>query len=266
MPMIIKKAILLIKARILTKWKLTVEYNGAEFCGWQSQPSKCGVQDAIEEAIKRIEGRDVRLSVAGRTDSGVHALGQVASADFHKDWIDFRLMEAINAHLRNLGKVAIIKTEKADDEFDARFSAKSREYIFIMQNRRASLTVNKGLVWRVPMPLNVELMHEAAQELLGQHDFSTFRDAECQAKSPIKTLDIFDIKKVATPFGEQIHCHLKAKSFLHRQVRSMVGTLVEVGRGAWSINRLVDALESKDRAQCGQVAPPDGLYLSKVNY
>ncbi len=250
----------------MTKWKLTLEYNGGGFCGWQSQPEKCGVQDALETAIFKIDGVETRVSVAGRTDAGVHALGQVASFNAQKDWVDFRLLEALNAHLRNLGAVSVTKAEIMPDDFDARFSAKSREYIYIIQNRRAFLTVNKGLAWRVPMPLDVEKMHEGAQLLVGNHDFSTFRDAECQAKSPVKTLDIFDIKRVQTPYGEQIHCYLKAQSFLHRQVRSMVGTLVEVGRGAWTLDDLVAALEAKDRTKCGQVSPPDGLYLSAVNY
>lgn len=248
------------------KWKLTVEYNGSAFCGWQSQPEKCGVQDAVEAAIEKIDGSFKRVSVAGRTDAGVHATGQVISVELTKDWVDFRLIEAINAQLRRLGRVAIIKAEKVASDFDARFSAKARKYLYIIQNRRPPLTHNYGLAWRYVQNLDIEKMQEGAKILTGLHDFSTFRDAECQAKSPIRTLDIFDINIVQTPFGEQIHCVLEARSFLHRQVRSMVGTLADVGRGAWSLERLESALEAKDRKECGQVAPSDGLFLTGVVY
>lgn len=250
----------------MTKWKLIVEYEGSGFCGWQSQPEKCGVQDAIETAIAKIDGGFKRVSVAGRTDSGVHATGQVCSVNLEKNWEEFRLLDALNAHLRNLGKVAVLDCEAMPDDFDARFSAKGRKYLYIIQNRRAQLNLTKGLAWRVQYKLDIGAMQEAASRLLGQHDFTTFRDMECQAHSPIKTLEVFDIFKVNTPYGQQLHCVLEAPSFLHRQVRSMVGSIVDVGRGRWGVEDLVKALEARDRNACGEVAPPDGLYLTGVDY
>jgi len=250
----------------LTNWKLTLEYDGTAFCGWQSQTEKCGVQDAVESAIEKIDGGFKRVSVAGRTDAGVHALGQVCSVKLEKDWQDFRLIEALNAHLRKLGKVAILDAQIVDDDFDARFSATSRHYLYIIQNRRAPATHLKNLVWQTPFRIDIDLMKQGSQKLIGKHDFTTFRDLQCQAKSPIKTLDKFDIDLVQTSYGEQIHCTLSAQSFLHRQVRSMVGTLVDVGRGRFSVSELVERLEARDRKMCGEVAPSDGLYLTKVGY
>ncbi|MBN8646548.1 MAG: tRNA pseudouridine(38-40) synthase TruA [Caulobacterales bacterium] len=250
----------------MTNWKLTLEYDGTAFCGWQSQPEKCGVQDAVESAIEKIDGGFKRVSVAGRTDAGVHALGQVCSVKLEKDWQDFRLIEALNAHLRKLGKVAILDAQIVDDDFDARFSATSRHYLYIIQNRRAPATHLKNLVWQTPFRIDIDLMKQGSQKLIGKHDFTTFRDLQCQAKSPIKTLDKFDIDLVQTSYGEQIHCTLSAQSFLHRQVRSMVGTLVDVGRGRFSVSELVERLEARDRKMCGEVAPSDGLYLTKVGY
>lgn len=250
----------------MANWKLTLEYDGTAFCGWQSQPEKCGVQDAIECAIEKIDGGFKRVSVAGRTDAGVHALGQVCSVKLEKDWQDFRLIEALNAHLRKLGKVAILDAQIMPDDFDARFSATSRHYLYIIQNRRAPTTHLNGLVWQTPFRIDIDLMKEGAQKLIGKHDFTTFRDLQCQAKSPIKTLDCFDIDLVKTIYGEQIHCALSAPSFLHRQVRSMVGTLVDVGRGRFSVDELILRLEAKDRKMCGEVAPSDGLYLTSVGY
>ncbi len=250
----------------LNNWKLIVEYDGSSFCGWQSQPQNCGVQDAIEEAIFKIDGEKKRLVVAGRTDAGVHATGQVCSVILNKDWQDYRLLDALNANLRKSGKVSIKSATKMPDDFNARFSAKKREYLYIIQNQKALLALNHGLAWRVPYDLDLEKMQKAANLLLGQHDFSTFRDSECQAASPIKTLDEFKIFKTNTQFGEQIHCTLKATSFLHRQVRSMVGSIVEVGRGYWDIDDLQKALDAKDRKACGQVAPSEGLYLTGVIY
>lgn len=250
----------------MTNWKLTLEYDGTTFCGWQSQPEKCGVQDAVESAIDKIDGGFKRVSIAGRTDAGVHALGQVCSVKLDKDWQDFRLIEALNAHLRQLGKVAILDAQIVDDDFDARFSATSRHYLYIIQNRRAPATHLKNLVWQTPFRIDIDLMKEGSQKLIGKHDFTTFRDLQCQAKSPIKTLDKFDIDLVQTPYGEQIHCTLSAQSFLHRQVRSMVGTLVDVGRGRFTVDELVERLNARDRKMCGEVAPSDGLYLTRVGY
>jgi tRNA pseudouridine38-40 synthase len=254
------------RVQALTNWKLIVQYDGTSFCGWQSQPENCGVQDAIETAIAKIDGGFKRISVAGRTDAGVHALGQVCSVKLQKNWQDFRLIAALNAHLRKIGKVAIIHAEIVDNDFNARFSAKSRHYLYMIQNQRAPLTHLSGLVWQTPFKIDVDLMKLGAKQLIGQHDFTTFRDLQCQAKSPIKTLDQFDIEIVQTAYGEQIHCILGAQSFLHRQVRSMVGTLVDVGRGRFTIDELVQRLNARDRKMCGEVAPSDGLYLTRVGY
>jgi tRNA pseudouridine38-40 synthase len=250
----------------MQRWKLTLEYDGSGFLGWQSQPNGRGVQDALEAAIKAIDGHDARAQAAGRTDTGVHATGQVAHADFHKDWRAYQLREALNARLLKLGRVAVTDVEAVDHEFHARFSAKARTYLFRLVERRAFLTIDKGKIWRVGQTLNVDAMHEAAQILVGTHNFSTFRDGKCQAKSAVKTLDRFDVARVAGSLGPEIHAHLSARSFLHRQVRSMMGSLVEVGKGRWRKEDLKAALDAADRSQCGPVAPGDGLYLTGVLY
>lgn len=224
------------------------------------------MQDAIETVIARIDHKHKRVSVAGRTDAGVHATGQVCSVALDKDWDDWRLIEAMNANLRDLGKVAITNAEKMNDDFDARFSAKAREYLYIVQNRRPPLTHNKGLAWRVPFDIDIAAMRECAEMFIGTHDFTTFRDTQCQAKSPIKSLEKFEIFEVDTPFGTQIHFKIGAMSFLHRQVRSMVGSLVDVGRGRFDYNELKRRFDAKSRSECGEVAPPDGLYLTHVQY
>ena len=250
----------------MPKWKVTLEYDGTRFCGWQSQPSGKGVQNLVEKAIAAIDGEHRKTSVAGRTDAGVHASGQVFSVTLEKDWTPYRLMNALNFHFRKSGQVAAINAELMADDFDARFSAKGRKYLYVIQNRKQPLALMRGKVWHVPYDLDLELMQEAAKILIGKHDFTTFRDTNCQAKSPIKTIDIFDIQKVQTPYGEQIHCVLEAQSFLHSQVRSMVGSVVDVGRGRWNIADLQKALDAKTRNACGKVAKPDGLYLTGVVY
>jgi tRNA pseudouridine38-40 synthase len=250
----------------MQRYKMTLEYDGTTFAGWQSQQEGRGVQDAVERAITQVEGALRRTHAAGRTDRGVHATAQVIHADFEKPWRAWQLREALNAHLRKLGPVSILEVEAVDTSFHARFSAQGRTYLYRMIDRRPSLALEKNRVWRVGQDHDVAMMQEAAKVLIGTHDFSTFRDADCQGKSPIKTLDVFTIARVETLFGPEIHARLEAKSFLHRQVRSMMGSLSEVGRGKWTVADLRAALEAKDRKRCGPVAPACGLYLTGVVY
>jgi tRNA pseudouridine38-40 synthase len=250
----------------MQRWKLTLEYDGSHFLGWQSQPNGRGVQDGVEKAIARIDGAFTRVHVAGRTDTGVHATGQVIHCDLNKPWKAWQLREALNAWFLKIGPIACVEAEPANPDFHARFSALGRVYLFKIVDRRANLTFDKGNLWRVGVPLNAQAMHDAAQVLVGTHDFTTFRDGKCQAKSPIKTLDRFDIKRICTPTGSEIHATIEARSFLHRQVRSMIGSVAEVGRGNWTVEQLTNALKAADRKRCGPVAPGDGLYLTKVVY
>ena len=250
----------------MQRWKLTLEYDGTNFAGWQSQSDGKGVQDAVERAIMAIEGELRRTHAAGRTDRGVHATGQVIHVDLAKNWAPFRLQEALNAWLRDLGPVSVREVEAVPDSFHARFSAQARGYLFRMVDRRPPLTLELGRVWRVSQDQDVDRMQEAANYLLGTHDFTTFRDADCQAKSPVKTLSRFELRRVEGVFGPEIQARVQARSFLHRQVRSMMGTLSEVGRGKWSPEDVRDALEARDRKRCGPVAPSDGLYLTDVFY
>lgn len=250
----------------MQRWKLTLEYDGTNFAGWQSQSDGKGVQDTVERAIVAIEGELRRTHAAGRTDRGVHATGQVIHVDLAKAWAPFRLQEALNAWLRDLGPVSVREVEAVPDSFHARFSAQARGYLFRMVDRRPPLTLELGRVWRVSQDHDVDRMQEAANYLLGTHDFTTFRDADCQAKSPIKTLSRFELRRVEGVFGPEIQARVQARSFLHRQVRSMMGTLSEVGRGKWSPEDVRDALEARDRKRCGPVAPSDGLYLTDVFY
>ena len=250
----------------MQRWKLTLEYDGSAFLGWQSQPNGRGVQDCVEKAIAHIDGTFARIHVAGRTDTGVHATGQVAHCNLAKPWRAWQLREALNAWLLKLGPVTILDAEPVDDDFHARFSAKGRVYVFRIIDRRPFLTFDKGKLWRVGVPLDVPAMHEAAQVLVGTHDFTTFRDGKCQAKSPIKTLDRFDIERVHGLNGSEIRATIAARSFLHRQVRSMMGSIGEIGRGNWTKADLKAALVATDRTRCGPVAPGDGLYLNTVIY
>ena len=249
----------------MPRFALKVEYHGAPFAGWQRQTEHPSVQGAIETALSRLEPGSHTIAAAGRTDAGVHALAQVAHCDLQKDWDPFRLSEALNHHLKP-APVAILDCAKVPDDWHARFSALERRYLFRLLMRRAPTTHLKGLVWRVNHALDASAMQNAAKTLLGQHDFTTFRSSICQAQSPIKTLDRLDVIKVDTPHGPEIHFDVRARSFLHNQVRSFVGTLERVGAGAWTPEDVRHALAARDRAACGPVCPPDGLYLAGVGY
>ena len=227
----------------MPRYKLLIEYDGTPFAGWQIQANGPTVQGALTDAIAALCGEKVHVQGAGRTDAGVHALGQVAHVDLAREF-------------------AVLSAEIAAPDFDARFSARQRRYLYRIVNRRADLAIDRQRAWRVPRPLDAGAMHVAAQQLVGRHDFTTFRAAECQAKSPIKTLDVLDVERA----GEEIRVHALARSFLHHQVRSMVGSLALVGEGKWSAADLAHALAVRDRAACGPVAPPDGLYLVSVEY
>jgi tRNA pseudouridine38-40 synthase len=245
----------------MPRYKLTIEYDGAPYSGWQIQENGPTVQGALERAVKAISGEFVRVHGAGRTDAGVHALGQVAHCDIAKPFVPGRLRDGLNAHLRP-HPIGVLSAEIVADDFEARFSALRRHYRYRISNRRANLALDIGRVWRLPRPLDTDAMHEAAQRLIGKHDFTTFRDTECQAKSPVKTLDQFEVIRN----GDSVDIVTSARSFLHSQVRSMVGSLVWVGEGRWSPDDLAHALEARSRAACGPVAPPDGLYLVRVDY
>lgn len=245
----------------MPRYKLTIEYDGTPFAGWQLQDRAPSVQGALEAAVKAMTGETVRVNGAGRTDAGVHALGQVAHLDLEKQVRPDKLRDGLNAHLRP-APIGVLAAEIVGEEFDARFSARKRHYLYRIVNRRADLALDLGRAWRVPRKLNVAAMHEAAQRLVGKHDFTTFRAVECQAKSPVKTLDLLDVARD----GDDIRVTASARSFLHHQVRSMVGSLVWVGEGRWNANDLAKALAARNRAACGVVAPPEGLYLVKVDY
>jgi tRNA pseudouridine38-40 synthase len=245
----------------MPRYKLTIEYDGTPFCGWQIQDNVPTVQSALETAVKAMCGEDVRVHGSGRTDAGVHALGQVAHCDIAKPFPPDRLRDGLNAHLRP-NPIAVLAAEIVPDDFAARFSAKKRHYLYRIRNTRANLALDIGRVWRVPRHLDTAAMHEAAQRLVGKHDFTTFRDTECQAKSPVKTLDQLDV----VSSGDAVSIVTSARSFLHSQVRSMVGSLVWVGEGRWTADDLAAALAAHNRAACGPVAPPEGLYLVRVEY
>jgi len=247
----------------MQRYRLDIEYDGTSYSGWQRQAGQHSVQAAIEQAIKNFSGDAVSLRGAGRTDAGVHATGQVAHVDLMKDWPADTVRDALNAHLGMAGeRVAILGAAHAPQEFDARFSALGRHYLYRIMNRRAPLALEKNKAWWVPKPLDAGVMHEAAQMLVGRHDFTTFRSAHCQAKSPVRTLDRLDVLRT----GEAIEIRASARSFLHNQVRSMVGTLKRVGEGAWTAGDVKAALEARDRAACAGLARPEGLYLVKVDY
>ena len=245
----------------MPRYKLLIEYDGAPFVGWQVQDNGLSVQGVLTAAVAAFCGEQVPVQGAGRTDAGVHALGQVAHIAFAKAWDTDTIRDAINAHLRPY-PVAVLAAEGVADDFDARFSARTRHYVYRIINRRADLALDAGRAWRIPRPLDASVMHEAARCLVGRHDFTTFRAAECQAKLPVKTLDRLDVERDR----DEVRIHASARSFLHHQVRSMVGTLVQVGEGRWSADDLARALAARDRKACGPVAPPEGLYLVKVDY
>lgn len=250
----------------MPRYAFKIEYDGAPFNGWQRQAQgQPSVQAAIEDALARLEPGPHTIAAAGRTDTGVHGLGQVAHVDLAKDWTPFRLSEALNHHLRP-APVAILACARVGDDFHARFSAIERRYLYRILARRAPPVLDRGQVWHVLNPLDLAAMQEGAAHLVGHHDFTTFRSTLCQSKSPVKTLDEITISAQPAPHGLEYRFCLRARSFLHNQVRSMVGSLVRVGSGSWKPARIAEALEARDRAACGTVAPPQGLCLTEVKY
>ena len=245
----------------MPRYKLTVEYDGSVFSGWQRQENAPSVQQTLEAAAEALDGAAVQVIGAGRTDAGVHATGQVAHLDMVKTLRADKVRDALNAHLRP-SPVSVLEAEEADPGFHARFDATGRSYVYRIVNRRADLALDKGRAWRVVVDLDAEAMHAAAQALVGRHDFTTFRDANCQAETPVKTLREISVARV----GQVIEIRTSARSFLHRQVRSMVGSLMEVGRGRESVGWIGEILAAADRTKCGPVAPADGLYLVGVSY
>lgn len=249
----------------MPRFALLVEYHGAPFAGWQRQKDQPSVQGAIEAALAKLEQGEHTIAAAGRTDAGVHALGQVAHCDLTRDWDPFRLSEALNYHLKPY-PVAILRAALVADDWHARFSAVERRYLFRLISRRAPLTSEKGQLWRVNHRLDVTAMQAGADRLLGKHDFTTFRSTMCQAQSPVKSLGELRIEEVLREAGTEYRFHVRARSFLHNQVRSFVGTLERVGAGAWTPDDVTAALEARNRAACGPVSPPEGLYLAGVGY
>ncbi|MFT3972643.1 MAG: tRNA pseudouridine(38-40) synthase TruA [Amaricoccus sp.] len=249
----------------MPRYALRIEYDGRPFVGWQWQAAHPSVQRRLEDAIARIASEAPPVTGAGRTDAGVHATGQVAHVEIARAWEPARLLAAVNAHLRP-EPVAVVAAAEVGPDFHARFSAVEREYLFRLVARRAPLVHDRGLAWRVGHPLDAEAMRVAAAALLGRHDFTTFRSSTCQAKSPVRTLDEVSITEIASAAGREYRFRLRARSFLHNQVRGIVGTLERVGAGAWPPGRVGEALAARDRSACGPVCPPGGLYLAAVRY
>jgi tRNA pseudouridine38-40 synthase len=249
----------------MTRFALTLEFDGTPFFGLQRQKDGPSVQQAVEEAAFRVLGEEVRLHSAGRTDAGVHAIAMRSHLDAEKDIKPYRLMEALNAHLRP-DPVAVTHCAIVPDDWHARFSCTGRSYVYRIANRRAPLTLERGRLWQVPQELDAQAMHRAAQALVGLHDFTTFRSVHCQSDSPVKTLDRLDVEQVATPMGAEVRVHAEARSFLHHQVRSMVGCLALVGMGRWPEERMAEALAARDRQELGLNAPPHGLYFVSASY
>lgn len=245
----------------MTRFALTLEFDGTPFFGLQRQAHGPSVQQAVEEALARITGEAATLHSAGRTDAGVHALAMRSHVDLAKDIAPFRLMEALNAHLRP-DPIAVTACAVVPDDWHARFSCTGRRYLYRIANRRAPLTLQRDRAWHVAQPLDAQAMHRAAQALVGRHDFTTFRSAHCQAADPVKTLDELRVERV----GEEVHIHAAARSFLHHQVRSMVGCLKLVGAGNWPQARVAEALAARDRSALGLNAPPHGLYFVEATY
>lgn len=249
----------------MPRYALKIEYHGKPFVGWQRQTDLTSVQGCIETALRVLEKTHQGIQGAGRTDAGVHATGQIAHLDMETDWDPFRLSEALNYHLKP-NPISITNCARVSDEFHARFSALERTYHFRLVARRAPVTHDEGLVWQVRKPLDLAAMQAAAQHLLGRHDFTTFRSTICQADSPMRTLDELSIAEHSYKGGTEYRFQIRARSFLHNQVRSFVGTLEHVGSGTWHPDRVADALAAKDRGACGTVCPPHGLYLAGVRY
>ncbi len=245
----------------MTRFKLTIEYDGRPYVGWQRQNNGPSIQQSLEEAIYAFCQEEVRVHGSGRTDAGVHALGQVAHVDIVKDATAYRVKEALNAHLKP-APIAVLSVDKVADDFDARFSALGRAYRYRIVNRRPPLTFMRGLAVHVYQQLDADAMHEAAQMLVGRHDFTSFRASECQAKSPVKTLTRLDVRRE----GEEVLIEAEARSFLHHQIRNFAGTLIRVGIGKWSAADVKRILEARDRRQAGPTAPSDGLYFLSVRY
>lgn len=245
----------------MPRYRLILEYDGGPFAGWQRQENGPSVQGAVEEAVFKFCGGRVTVTGAGRTDAGVHACGQVAHFDLEKEFAPEKVRDALNHHVKP-SPIAVLKATTVAPDFHARFSATMRHYLYRILCRRAPPALERGHVWHIVRELNAGAMHEAAQFLVGRHDFTTFRSSECQAKSPVKTLDKLEVRRAA----EEIHIEARARSFLHNQVRSMVGSLKLVGEGKWPPRDVQAVLEARDRARCGPVAPPEGLYLVRVDY
>jgi tRNA pseudouridine38-40 synthase len=245
----------------MTRWKITIEYDGKPYVGWQAQQGLISVQGQIEAALLPIAGKEVFVQGSGRTDAGVHALGQVAHFDLERPFDANKIRDAINAQL-GPEPISILEAEAVDDAFHARFSATGRAYLYRIINRRPPVALDKGRVWQVYSPLDLNLMQEAASYLLGQHDFTSFRAAACQATSPIKTLDRLDVLSV----GDEIHLIAEAKSFLHHQIRNFVGMLCYIGRGKQKPTDIINILDARDRCAAAQTAPACGLYLTKIDY
>ena len=246
----------------MPRYKLTIEYDGGPYQGWQWQDHGPSVQGVLEAAAAKLnKGNPVEVYGSGRTDSGVHALAQIAHMDLDAEIRPDKLRDAMNFHMIK-DPVTVLDTKIMPDDWHARFDAVQRRYLYRIIDRRMKLSLDRGRLWRIPVKLNADAMHEAAQVLIGQHDFTTFRDTQCQAKSPVKTIDEITVLRA----GAEIHCHFRARSFLHKQVRSITGSLAEIGMGKRDVADMQAALAAKDRTACGPVAPPDGLYLTQVLY